>query len=448
MSKKKNSIWGFFSSTKLALFCFFSLAIASIIGTIIPQKEQTGFYIQKYGAKTAEVFRLLNIPDMYNSWWFLSLLSLFSINLIICSLDRFPTVWKMVTMDNLATKVNRLEKMQPRHTFASAKPLSEAAPLVEQTMTEAGWKPDKADQEGGTLLFSQKTPWVRLGVYIVHVSILVIFVGAIIGTLFGAKGSVMIRETTTTPYYYGFGSGERKPLGFDLRVDKFSLTYYDTGTPKEYRSDLTVVDNGQEVLKKSIVVNDPLQYKGFTFYQSSYEAYNEYLVTIQNQNTGARRTFRAVPGVELKWQEEGITHGIVNLMQPDRWGRYRLKIWFSDNKGDPSVFWLDGVTTVSVERPGALYTFNSKQLYATGLQVAKDPGVWPVYIGCTMMLLGLIVAFFLSHKRIWVYISEEENKTKILVAGTSNKNKVSFENMFDVLIEKFQDNESLQLSKE
>ena len=49
MKKKKNSFWDFFASTKLALFCFFTLAFASIVGTIIPQNESPVFYIQKYG---------------------------------------------------------------------------------------------------------------------------------------------------------------------------------------------------------------------------------------------------------------------------------------------------------------------------------------------------------------------------------------------------------------
>jgi cytochrome c biogenesis protein len=196
------------------------------------------------------------------------------------------------------------------------------------------------------------------------------------------------------------------------------------------------------------VVNDPLQYKGFTFYQSSYQAAEEYLVTVQDQNSGAQITIQARPGVEHKWLEAGISFGIVNLLPPDRWGRYRLKIWFSDGKGKPSVFWLDGNTEVSVERSDTVYAFKSKQLFATGLQIAKDPGVWPVYIGFIMMLLGLVIAFFLSHKRLWVYIYEEEGGTKILVAGSSNKNKVGFENMFNRFIDNLEDNETVQLSKE
>lgn len=445
--KKKNSLWEFFSSVKLALFCFFALAIASIAGTIIKQKETQAYYIGKYGETTAEIFRLLNIPDMYNSWWFISILSLFSMNLIICSFDRVPTVWKLVTMDNLAIKPSRLEKTSPRMRFGASLQKKEVAEQVGQVLKDGGWKPDQREVDDGILLFAQKTPWVRFGVYIVHLSILVIFAGAIIGALFGSKGSLMIREKAQVPFYYEYGSSERLPLGFDIRVDDFSLTYYDSGSPKEFRSDLTVLENGQEVLQKAIVVNDPLDYKGFTFYQASYQAYDEFWVTIQNQNTGVSKIFSATPGVELKWPEAGISFGVVNMMQPDRWGRYRLKIWFSDGKGEPSVFWLDGKKVVSVERPDGLFTFKSEQVFATGLQIAKDPGVWPVYIGCTMMLLGLIVAFFLSHKKIWVYIYEEDNKTGLLIAGSANKNKTGFENIFDALIEKFEENETLKLSK-
>ena len=446
--KNKNSFWEFFASVKLALFCFFTLAIASILGTIIPQGKEAMFYIQKYGEQTAEVFRLLDVPNMYSSWWFVSLLSLFSINLIVCSIERLPTVWKLVTMDNLATNVNRLEKMTPRRSFESSLPKQEVADRVEQTLSSSGWKPNRREREGGILIFAQKSPWVRFGVYIVHFSILVIFAGAIIGSFFGHKGSIMAREGSTFSQFFLFPDNVSQPLDFQIRVNDFELTYYDTGAPKEYRSDLTVIENGQEVLHKSIVVNDPLDYKGYTFYQASYQAVDEYWITIQNQNTGQRQAFQARPGTELKWREANITFGIINLLEPDRWGRYRLKIWFSDGKGEPSVFWLDGETVVTVERLDAPYAFKSEQVFATGLQVAKDPGVWPVYIGCTLMLIGLIVAFFLSHKRLWIYIYESENKTRLLVAGSANKNKTGFENMFDILIEKLEGNENLKLSKE
>src|SRR5205085_11433311 len=45
---------------------------------------------------------------------------------------------------------------------------------------------------------------------------------------------------------------------------------YKDGSPKKWWSKLAVVDNGREVLRKEIVVNDPLVYRGVRFYQASF----------------------------------------------------------------------------------------------------------------------------------------------------------------------------------
>lgn len=453
MKKNNNGplalVWSFFASVKLALFTFFVLAITSIVGTIIPQKSPAEQYIQQYGESTARLFDLLNITDMYHSVWFLGLLTVFSINLIVCSWERLPNVWRLVVMDNLATDPARLQKMASRSEFPVVGDLASVASKTEQLMDEAGWKVRKSENESSTLFFSQKGAWTRLGVYVVHVSVLVIFVGAIIGALFGWKGSLMLPEGNVSGIAYPWEGKETIPLGFEIRCDRFDLTYYDTGAPKDYRSELTVLENGQEVLKKVIEVNDPLEYKGITFYQSSYQAYDDYWITLQDQTTNQQKKFRVTPGRQVSWPQAGVSFGIVTVQGPDSIGRYRLKIWFNDKSGKPSQFWLNSETTVSVERPDTTYAVSSKQLYATGMQIAMDPGVWPVYIGCTLMLLGLIVAFFLSHQRIWIYVSkDEDDQVKLLIAGVSNKNKVGFENNFDALVEKFQEIEIKQPTKE
>ncbi|MEJ2032125.1 MAG: cytochrome c biogenesis protein ResB, partial [Deltaproteobacteria bacterium] len=98
MKKEKNSLWQFLASVRLALFTFFIIAAASIFGTVIPQNQPYEKYVQIYGPKVAELFRVLNFTDMYNSVWFLALLAVFSMNLIVCTIDRFPNIWRLVTM--------------------------------------------------------------------------------------------------------------------------------------------------------------------------------------------------------------------------------------------------------------------------------------------------------------------------------------------------------------
>ena len=59
--------------------------------------------------------------------------------------------------------------------------------------------------------------------------------------------------------------------------------------------------------------------------------------------------------------------------------------------------------------------------YYTGLQVVKDPGVWVVYSGFIVMIVGIIITFFMSHQRFCVDVSRKGSKSRIMVAGTATK---------------------------
>ena len=445
-NKKGNSLWNFFASVKLALVTLFVLAVASIIGTIVPQKEEAGRYIELYGANIAKFFQLLDIQDMYNSWWFVSMLVLFSLNLIVCTIERLPHIWKVVTQDNLAaTNADRLSKMALRRIFSGPMPAAQAISTVQTIMQAAGWPLSQAEKDGGTLFFSQKGPYTRLGVIIVHISILVIFTGALIGSFYGFKASVLIPEGgETSQVYQSTNEHAAIPLAFSVRCDDFQLTYYNTGMPKEYRSALVVSKDNKEILTKSIVVNDPLQYGGLTFYQSSYQpVQGQFTVQITNDSTKAEKKFFIPPRQENKWLTEKVTFGITDLSGPDMMKRYQYKIWFSDDKAGPSEFWINEGGTAKIKRPDATYTLTAKPRFATGLQVVKDPGVWTVYSGCIMMILGLFVIFYMSHRRVWVFVSNDGKKTSILVSGMSNKNKIGFEKNMDAIYEKFAADSSL-----
>ncbi len=427
--KKSNPIWSFFASVKLALFTLVTLAITSIIGTIIPQKKSFIEYADQYGESTAKLFEILNIGDMYNSWWFLALLCLLSINLIICSFDRFPNVWKQIKADNLATPLKRLERMNQKRSWKSKLSLADTISSVTKKMQDKGWKTESKETDEGTFLFSQKGAWSRTGVYIVHASILIIFVGAIIGELTGFKGGMSIPEGSASDKIYSFSLEKYIPLGFTVRCDKFEIEYYRNGMPKDYRSELTVLKDGKEVYKTPIEVNSPMIYKGITFYQSSYEGSSNFILSVTNIETGKEHTVAVPFQKQTVWPDEGLTFGVINAEATRQQRIVRMKIWFKDEFSPPSVFWMEPGKTATIERQKAKYRLEAKQMYSTGLQVAKDPGVWTVYIGCTLMLLGLYVAFFLSHKRVWVFIEKSEKPT-VLIAGSANKNRVGFEKQF------------------
>ena len=434
--QNNNSIWQFFASVKLALVTLFLIAVTSIIGTVIPQKEAAEFYISRYGPKTAQFFAILDIPDMYNSWWFLALLFLLAFNLIICSIDRFPAVWKQVNADGLALPPERLQKMSNRLTWTSDGSVSELSDALREKLKNKRFTTESREHEGSTVLFSQKGHWTRTGVYIVHASILVIFFGAIIGSLGGYKGSVMIPETQGSSRVFLFGGKGVKELDFTVRCNNFKIDFYPNGMPKEYTSSLTVLEQGEEVLTKVIEVNDPLTYKGVTFYQSSYEPYQDFVVSIKPP-AGKAQSFIIPFQQQEEWSEQNLKFGVINAKVMGQ-SIVSSKLWFSEGTGSPESIWIDDGAEVNVERESGTYTISAKQMYATGLQVAKDPGVWWVYIGFGLMLFGLYVAFFMSHRRFWLVLTPAGNKTEVLLSGSANKNRAGFESSFEELGELLQ----------
>lgn len=423
---KSNQIWNFFASVKLAIFTISTIAITSVIGTLVLQQKPDDYYISRYGEATARFFKILDIPDMYGSWWFLGLLGLLCVNLIICSIDRFPAVWKQITMDQTSFKIDRLRKMAFVESISTGPNLSpeDTASLLQKH----GYKVTRKVTESGNLLAGQKGGWSRTGVYVVHLSILIIFLGAIVGHFTGFKGSVMIPETKKTARIFNSKSSEAIDLGFEIRCDLFEIEFYDNGMPKEYLSRLTILEDGKEILSKNIEVNAPLKHRGITFYQSSYEGYRDFVITLADDSGNWVERFTAPFQQQVEWKEKGLVFGVVNA-EAVRDRVVRMKLWVKADNNEPVVQWLKIGDKMTFDLNGTPITIASKQMYATGLQVAKDPGVWIVYLGCLLMMTGLYAAFFLSHRRVWVFFNNED-PTTILLSGTANKNKIGFEKSF------------------
>ena len=440
MPKVKNVFWRFFASVKLALFSLIILALTSTIGTLIKQGQAPSYYLQEYGPGLSRFFEILDFTNMYKSWWFAALLGLFAVNLVVCTIDRLPGVWRLVVQDNLSHDPQKLAKMGLTHRLGTDLAVNVAAERLQGVLREAGWKgARRLDREGSILLFAQKGAWTRLGVYIVHLSVLVILVGAMLGTWFGFQAYVFLPEGRSTGNIFLQGSKKPVPLGFELQCDRFERTFYDNGMIKQYRADLTVFDpERQAPYQKSIIVNDPLTYRGLTFYQADSYPLEEYLVLIRERATGREQAFRVPSAMDVDWREASFR--IEELDSNQDGAVKRAKIRFSaDNTAEAAVFWLGNQDSLTIRQAAKEFTVSFRQYYSTLLLVTKDPGIWIVYFGCLLMVAGLSICFFLSHRRIWLLVSPgEERGSAVLLSGTSNKNKPAFEHRFRELIDRLE----------
>jgi cytochrome c biogenesis protein len=469
MVKEKNrtvidKIWDLFASVKLAVVIFSLIGLTSIVGTVIEQQVEPEKNIQLLskmlgiGHEAAHsilaVLDKLGFTDMYHSWWFLTFLLLFAANLIICSLDRLPRVLKLVREKVHALPLDYIEKMSIKRTLSKKDKASQMKELAVSSLNGIGFKPLESSGEQGTQLYAEKGNFTRLGVYITHLSILIILAGAIIGLLFGYNAVLNLPEGEVSSFAYK-DRQTKIPLGFDLRCDNFEVEYYPgSDMPKAYKSWLTVLKNGKEVLKKSIVVNDPLSYEGITFYQSSFGTVpgasgNGILVLRVVSSSGKAEQINTKIGGSFTIPGTSVTGRITNFspaLSVDQTGRAYT---YAEQMTNPAVYiefseagkmkysgWIlkrypqtwslsDGNRVEFLDYWGVEYT---------GMQVRKDPGVLIVYLGCILMAIGLYMTFFMSHKRVWINISEEKNNVKVLIGASVNKNKAAFEGKIEKLV--------------
>ncbi|MDA8429883.1 MAG: cytochrome c biogenesis protein ResB [Geobacteraceae bacterium] len=437
-------VWDFFCSLKLTIFLLISLALTSIIGTILPQGQLPPEYVAQISSMKLEIYSKLGFFDMYHSWWFITLLYVFSLNLISCSIKRLPHVFKFISEPVLVLSDSmRNSSSQKKEITFTASP-DKAKDRLTEFISKEFATPIITEHNGEFHLFSQKSVWSRLGVYVVHLSILVIFIGAIIGSLFGFKGFVTILEGSGITSVQT-NNGKQIPLGFELFCDKFNVTFYNTGAPKEFRSTLTVLKNGKPVpsrTKVKVIVNDPLTYNGITFYQSSYgqaTESSEYYFTMTPRSGGSSDKFAIHEGEQITLKD-GTTFKLLEVTQevrqfmPEFSGpAARVEVGYK-GKAPQTFIVLKNYPEINAQRGDDLifsYDGSNARMY-TGLQFAKDPGVEIVWLGCFLMVAGLIIAFFLSHKRIWIVITKGHAR----MYGNASKNHAAFGMQFDELAEK------------
>lgn len=441
-----NNVWDFFCSLKLTLFLLISLALTSIIGTVLPQGALAPEYVAQISPTKLQIYSKLGFFDMYHSWWFITLLYVFSLNLVSCSIKRLPHVFKFITEPALVLGEEQRNSFKLKKELSFSGSIEKGKERLAEFLGQEFSAPVITEHNGEYHLFAQKTAWCRLGVYVVHLSILVIFIGAIIGSLFGLKGFVTIVEGTGVNYFEG-RNGQQIPLGFELFCDKFDVDFYKSGAPKEFKSTLTILENGKPVpgySKVKVIVNDPLSYNGIVFYQSTYgqaSTGSEHYITVTPKNGGVAEKLTVQEGVPVTLKN-GTIFKLLEATQEVRqfapgFSGPAARVEVTRKGAAPQVFiTFKNFPEVNAQRGDALvfgYEGTNARQY-TGLQVAKDPGVWVVWLGCTLMVVGIGIAFFMSHKRIWVVISKGHAR----MYGNASKNQAAFQMQFEEISEKFE----------
>ncbi len=484
-------VWKFFSSVKLAVVLLIILAIVSVIGTVIQQNEPPEKYLQEYSQSTVQLFEMIGLFDMYHTFWFVLLLFLLTTNLTVCTLDRFPHTLKIITAPLKPIEEDSLKAVQFKKEILFKDGMDKAEERAVKVLNARKYRFVESKSAGMTQFITQKGVYSRLGVYVTHTSIILIFIGALIGSFFGFKAFLNLPEGSASKFIYlrnepmwdkimaalGIadspvihnpeGGVPSMPLGYFVRCDSFDVDYYinplgqPTGMPSEFHSTLSVFNlDGQKILDKRIRVNDPLTHHGITFYQSSYgtipEGRGKILLNVRPKNSpvssgelvaidpGASayvasidRTIKAVGFAPYGVRDAASGQVMFYRSQNDEYINPTVEIEVYNGK---NLLYKTTVMKIDPAQPSLPegYTISYNGYWGTrytGLQVTKDPGVWVVYTGFILLCIGPLIAFFGSHKKLWVRIQDRKGQVVVTVAGTANRNRMGFEREFNVLVD-------------
>jgi cytochrome c biogenesis protein len=439
-------LFDLFRSLKLTIFLLIFLSILSIVGTLIKQNAASEEYLERYGEGLFEVLDFFNLFDMYHSWWFSAILLMLVINLLACSIHRLPGILRQVFRgpdagalgDPMLKALPYVERVRPQDV---SKGKTEGQ--VQSELKRWVNNPERIETESALTLFSEKGRFSRLGVPMTHLSILIILIGGLMGSIYGFRGYVNIMEGEAVGRFFVRVKDKEipKPLAFNVRCDDFKVTYYNLpGRERhvqEYASLLTVLENGKEVLQKTVKVNHPLSYGGVTFYQSSYGTLHQISLGIQQKNRKEKVHLRLFEGDTAPIPGSDTQVRLLRYVpQLPTFGEGAQVVLFKPNQRPQAVWVLKEGQKLDQQRNDefSLTLEKVSALEYTGLQVTKDPGVWVVWIGCGLLVLGLIVSFFFSHQRVWVRIPKSAGE--IVLAGSANRNRIGFEKVFHQLVER------------
>jgi cytochrome c biogenesis protein len=451
---RSNVIWGFFSSVKLTIVVLIILAIVSILGTLVPQEQGAAEFARRLNPAMLRIFTSLDLFDMYHAIWFRVLIGCLAMNLIICSIDRFRATWKRFSAKPEPDRTKPFDHLPSQQSFLAQGTPEETVNKVNRLLKSRYKKIRKKEVGANRFFYGERGSHSHFGVYLVHLSVLLILTGSLVGSFFGFDAYVNILEGEQIDSVMLRKTMKPLKLAFHVRCDKFTVDFYENGSPKEYRSDLSFLVKGKKVDKKSLLVNHPVEFLGITFYQANYGSVPGKTVHLKVSRSTAEPTVTdmkveagksiALPGGDGKFKVIDVRGDIMKMGQA-------ALISVQPNQGNPVDFWvfkqgemarkmLPGPMLKSPKfDPSAFkpYTFFLDGLetkFYTGLQVNRDPGVSIVWIGCFFMIAGLFVTFFLSHKRIWVHLLKTDQGVEIRAAGTANKNPVGLQRELEHLI--------------
>jgi cytochrome c biogenesis protein len=453
-----DAAWGWLSSVRTAILLIAAITIICLLGIYFVQApgevlndpaSYTAWLQQnalpRYGSLTP-IFDGLQFFTIFSSWYFLLLLTVLALSIIVCTLNRAPTIWQ-----NFAHPVirrsdkfyqNALERVSCAHPdavhFAHSQ-LRKRRYRVRSIVSD--------DDEPVTYLYANKNSWATLATFVFHAALVTLLFAGVLSQWHGfplnspARRVLPAALVNLSDNLAGFSFDQALPTGqsavvyprgtphnISFRANNF-IAAFDrrTGLATDYVTDLSVYRDGQIVARSNhLRVNDPLSYNGIIFHQSS--LIPSVTLTIRDASGCL------VCAQSIVLDQTGTTQGLqvdfargvpiagtsltLNILFPHTPALQLPQIahpFFIVSIGAPGASPASdkaiarlqvGETTHTLDKQWTITLNNAAE--ATVLLVTKDSGsplIWPTAI---ILIFSLCITFYFPQRRFWLRISGQD----------------------------------------
>jgi len=450
--------WQTLGSIKTGVVLIILVVIFSAAGTVILQRPMTDpdDMQRAYSPRMLRFLDATGLTDVFHTRWFVALMILVSLSIIAASVERFPKAWRFFARP-YKTPDDNFRRVLPTQAQIAIADEEQGLGAAERALKHMHLKAERIVRPHSFALFAECNRISEMAVYIVHASLLLIFLGAIVDALYGWRGFLVLNPGKASNQIE-LKTGAIRTLPFSIRCDGAGEETYTDGTPKKYWSKLALVEGGKEIAQKEIVVNDPLVYQGVRFYQASYGRTGK-IDQLVLQATPAPGMGGTAQTIKLSLHDTVTLDSDTKVQLVEFIPDYVIedgRVYARSNEVvNPAVHlvvtsaktnrtvnvWLPEIPGIA-ENFSSPYSFDPRDLKTgvfTGLEVSDEPGQWAVWTGVVLMAVGLTFVFYLVHLRFWAVPVEDSNGgLSLWIGGTANRNRDAFEVKFKQVVEQIQ----------
>jgi cytochrome c biogenesis protein len=434
MSRMGAAAWRLLTDVRFAVLLISLLAVAGLVGMLIRQfpitrsDDPARYAIElatmhrawdgieplglPLGAFLVDAFDTIGFFSVFSTSWFLLLMSVLTLAIISCTLDRTPKLWSGVSDVRVAQPEPFFdERLAHRSVIDVESDGVVTRRVVADVLRSRGLRRQRTATEGdGEIIYGDRNQYMKMATLLTHTGLVLFFLGGAVTVGLGFETVVFVGEGQTAPV-----QAVGTPGNLLVKNHDFHAPVRADGTFEDFSTDLSVFQNGEEVARKTIHVNDPLRVEGFVFHQNTFGPSAE--LTIRDAAGDLVWTGPMLLAGELLDRPQGFMTipgsnvGLLALLDRGPDGSARLVLQgvgpSTTGGGEGETIFLAtlpvGATTDPAISAGHAITWDGAGAW-TGMVIKNDPGQPVIWIAFALLIAGLALTFYFPRRRAWARI--------------------------------------------